>query len=208
VIRVLVVDDHPVVREGVAAILGDDPELQVVGSVATGEDALREAQTLHPDVVLMDARLPGMGGLEACSRLTKLCPRIGVVIMTTAPHEATAWRVFELGARGFVLKESDPSVYRDATHAAAAGERYADPHIAPKLDALSSGRRAKGPFGLTIQEMRVVELLPLGLTNAEIGKRLGVSEDTVKTHLRNAMRKLSAKDRAEAASIAIREGLA
>jgi two-component system NarL family response regulator len=108
-----------------------------------------------------------------------------------------------------VLKESEPSVLRQAVRQVANGETYADPRIAAKLVAFATkGRRTKGPFDLTLQEMRVLEKLPKGLTNRQIGGELGISEDTVKTHLSNALRKIKAKDRAEAAAFAVREGLA
>jgi DNA-binding NarL/FixJ family response regulator len=118
-------------------------------------------------------------------------------------------QAFAAGAKGFVMKESQPAVLRDAVRVVSQGETFTDPRVGAKLVALASrNRRAKGPFGLTIQEMRVVEQLPRGLTNREIGSELGIAEDTVKTHLRHALRKLNARDRVEAAAIALREGLA
>jgi DNA-binding NarL/FixJ family response regulator len=118
-------------------------------------------------------------------------------------------RAFAAGAKGFLVKESDPEVLRQALRMVAAGNTFVDPQVAGKLVAVATkGRRARGPYGLTLQEMRVLELLPKGLSNREIGTELSVSVETVKTHVRNAMRKLQVGDRAEAAAIAIREGLA
>ncbi len=208
-IRVLIVDDHPVVREGIVAILGDDPDIQVCGQASSGEEALELVEDTRPDVVVMDSRLPGISGAEACLRIANRLPSARVIIVTSFPNEGAMMAAFEARARGFLLKGSEPAVIRQAVRTVADGGTYTDPRLAARLVALASrGRRAKGPFDLTLQEMRVVELLPRGMTNRELGKALGVSEHTIKTHLYNAMHKLGAKDRAEAAAIALREGLA
>lgn len=207
-IRILVVDDHPVVREGLIAIL-DEPDLAVCGQAGDGAEALAQAARLRPDVVVLDVRLPGATGLEVCAELTQRIPGAHVVMLTSFPNDGVVMSAFAAGARGFVLKESDPTVIRQAVRTVADGSTFADPKVAGKLVALATrGRRAKGPFDLTLQEMRVLELLPRGLTNHEIGDRLGIGENTVKTHLRNVMRKLGARDRVQAAAIALREGLA
>lgn len=208
-IRILVVDDHPVVREGLVAVLSDEPDFTVVGQAESGEGALSEAAWLAPDVVVLDLRLPGISGPETCERLRVRHPHAKVVILTSFPHDGAMMSAFGAGAKGFVLKESEPTVLRQAVHTVAKGDTYADPRIAAQLAAVATkGRRAKGPFGLTLQEMRVLEKLPQGLTNREIGRDLGISYETVKSHLSSAMQKLSARDRAEAAAIAMREGLA
>ena len=207
-IRVLIVDDHPVMREGIAVVLEADPDIQVVGRAATGEDAVRQTRELRPAVVVMDSQLPGISGHEASVRLRTIHSPAAVVITATSPHEATVWKAFDAGAKGFLLKESEPGIYRDAVRTVARGETFVDPRALTKLTALSGGRNARGPFDLTVQELRVVQLLPQGLTNAEIGTRLGITEATVKTHVRNALRKLKARHRAEAVAIAMREGLA
>ena len=208
-IRILVVDDHPVVREGLVALLGDEPDFVVTAEAASAAEALAEAVKARPDVVVMDVRLPDRTGVEACADLAGLVPGARVVMLTSFPNDGVMMGAFAAGARGFVLKESKPAVIRQAVRTVAEGGTYADPKIAGKLVALASReRRAKGPFDLTVQEMRVLELLPRGLTNNEIGERLGIGENTVKTHLRNLMRKLDARDRVEAAAIALREGLA
>lgn len=208
-IRILVVDDHPVVREGVAAVLSDDPEFTVVGQVGTAEQALEELDRAEPEVVVLDIRLPGMNGTEACELITQRHPRVRVVALTSFANESTMLAAFAAGAKGFAVKESEPNVLRQAVRTVTSGGIYIDPRIAGKLVTLATkGRRAKGPHGLTLMEMRVADLLPKGLTNREIGRQLGISEQTVKTHLRNLMRKLGARDRTEAAALAQREGLA
>lgn len=207
-IRIVVVDDHPVVREGLVAVLSDEPDFKVVGQAETGEGALAEAARLVPDVVVLDLRLPGISGLETCERLALRHPGVRVVMLTSFPHDGALTGAFAAGARGFVLKESKSTILRQAVRAVAAGDTYADPRVAAKLVAIAQGGRAKGPFDLSLSEMRVLEKLPQGLTNREIARDLGVSYDTVKSHLRSAMHKLNAKDRAEATAIAMREGLA
>lgn len=208
-IRVLVVDGQPVVREGLLSILSEDPGIVVCGQAGSAADALAEAVRLRPHVVVLDGRIPGATGVEMCADLATRVPATRVVMLTSFPNDGVMMNAFAAGARGFVLKESEPRVIRQAVRSVAEGATYADPKVAGKLVALATrGRRAKGPFDLTLQEMRVLELLPRGLTNHEIGDRLGIGENTVKTHLRNLMRKLNARDRVEAAAIALREGLA
>ena len=208
-IRILLVDDHPVVREGIAAVLSDEADFVVVGEVASGEQALNKLDSCDPDVVVLDYRLPGMNGTEACEAVLRRRPNARVVILTGFPNEATMLGAFNAGARAFVVKESDSVVLRQAIRTVMSGNTFIDPRAAGRLVQLATkGRRAKGPFGLTVQELRVVALLPKGFSNREIGEHLGVSEQTVKTHLHHALRKLNARDRAEAAAIATKEGLA
>lgn len=208
-IRVLIVDGQPVVREGLISILASDPGLVVCGQAGTAPEAVAEAVRLSPHVVVLDGRIPGATGVELCAELAARAPSARVVMLTSFPNDGVMVNAFSAGARGFVLKESDPAVIRQAVRSVAEGVTFADPKVADKLVALATrGRRAKGPFDLTLQEMRVLELLPRGLTNHEIGDRLGIGENTVKTHLRNLMRKLNARDRVEATAIALREGLA
>lgn len=208
-IRVLLVDDHPVVREGVATVLTQEPDVRIVGQAGSAEQMLQDVGQLCPDVLVIDVRLPEMDGIEACEVLRVSNPRIKTVVLTRFPNESMMLRAFSAGAKGFLVKESDPEIVRQAIRIVAEGGTFVDPKVARKLVILATkGRRAKGPFGLTLQEMRVVELLPKGLSNREIGSELCISQETVKTHLRHAMRKMQAADRAEAAAIAIREGLA
>ena len=207
-VRIVVVDDHPVVREGLTAVLSDEPEFKVVGQAESGEGAIASVVRLVPNVVVMDMRLPGISGIEACQRITRRHPSIRVVILATFPNGGAIARAFAAGATAFVLKRSELAELREAVRAVARGDQYIDPRLAPKVAAMASGdRRAKGPFDLTLMEMRVLEKLPLGMTNTEIGEALGIKQNTVKTHLRTAMYKIKAKDRAHAAAIAVREGL-
>lgn len=208
-IRIVVVDDHPVVREGLAAVLSDEPDFRIVGEADTGEKLLADFQRLVPDVVVVDLRLPGISGIETCQAIKRMRPDTRVIVLTSFPNDGAVMNSFVAGADGFVLKESEPAILRQAVREVVTGKSYVDPRIAGKLVAFADkGRRTKGPFDLTLQEMRVLEKLPKGLTNREIGVELGIAEDTVKTHLSNALRKIKAKDRAEGAAVALREGLA
>lgn len=208
-IRVLVVDDHPVVREGLIASLQLEPDIQVVGEAESSDKAMQVLGRLNPDVVLVDVRLGRTNGIDLCAEIVRRYPGIRVVALTTFPTEGTIMSAFSAGARGFVVKESTSAAFRQAVRAVAAGETFVDSRVGAKLVALATkGRRTRGPHGLTLQEMRVLELLPGGLTNRQIARELRISEHTVKSHLANAMRKIGAKHRSEAAAISQREGLA
>jgi DNA-binding NarL/FixJ family response regulator len=206
---VFITDDHPVVRQGIADLLSDEPDFVIVGEAANGEDLLREAGRLQPDVALVDVQLPGIDGYQACEQLRRRHPRIRVVILTTHTHERAMLAAFTAGARGFAVKSSSPEVIRQAVRSVAAGGTFVDPNVAHRLVALATkGRGANGPHNLTPAEMRVLELLPQGRRNREIAEALGVGEETVKTHVSHVLAKLGASDRAQAAAIAMREGLA
>ena len=203
---IVVVDDHPVVREGLIAVLSDEPDFRVVGEADTGEAALREVAGLRPRVVLLDTQLPTMPAQSVCDALLERHPEVRVVLAATFLDRWSIASMVASGAHGLVLKDSEPSTIRDAIRAVARNETYLDPRAAPRI----TGRRStsENPFGLTPRELTIVRLLPLGMTNRAIGAELWISEDTVKTHLKAILVKLAARDRAEAAAIAVREGLA
>jgi DNA-binding NarL/FixJ family response regulator len=208
-IRVFVVDDHPVVREGVVAILAAEDEISVVGQASSGEDALAALRTIETDVVVVDVRLPRMTGTELCASLRASSPRIRTVVFTSFPNEGAMVNALAAGAAAFLVKQANPDILRDAVRTVARGGTFVDPLLAPKLVSLATkGRKAKGPFGLTLTEMRVLELLPRGLSNRHIATELGVTEHTIKTHVQHVMRKLQVHDRAHAVAVAVREGLA
>jgi len=208
-IRLVIVDDHPIVREGLQSIVASEADMTVVGQFTTAEEALDAMARLQPDVAIVDVRLPKMSGVDACGLVLRRHPHVRVILLTSFPSEGAMVAALSYGAHGFLVKESDPSLLRQAVRAVAQGGTFIDPRIASKLvSRVTKTGTARGPFGLTLQEMRVLALLPGGLSNSEIGKELGVSESTVKTHVRNLMAKLRVQDRAQAASIAVREGLA
>jgi DNA-binding NarL/FixJ family response regulator len=204
-----ITDDHPVVRSGIADVLGDEPDFSIVGEAASGEQLLRDVVRLQPDVALVDVQLPGIDGYEACEQLRRRHPRVRVVMLTNYTHERALLAAFTAGARGFAVKSSSPEVIRHAVRSVAAGGTFVDPSVAHRLVALAiKGRTAKGPHNLTLAEMRVLEMLPQGGRNRDIAAALSVSEQTVKTHVSHLLAKLGARDRAHAAAIAMQEGLA
>jgi DNA-binding NarL/FixJ family response regulator len=161
------------------------------------------------DVVVLDVRLPEMNGIETCAALRAKHPKLKVILLTSFPNEGAIADAMAAGAKGFLVKTTDRTVLRQAVRAVVRGETFFDPQVASKVVSLKTrGRRARGPHDLTLMEMRVLKYLPRGLTNNEIGTELGVSAQTVKSHLSHAMHKLNARDRTQAAAVAIREGLA
>jgi two-component system response regulator DevR len=208
-IRVLVTDDHPVVREGITAILDADPNISVIGEAGSGEEAIAHIEVLHPDVVLLDLRLPRMSGINACLVIRRRFPRIGTLMLTaTATHSALK-ECMDAGAHGFVSKNVGPATLREAVYAVSRGATYVDAQLtAAECAGSAGGRRQVGVHGLTRQERRVLELLPSGLTNRGIGEHLGLGEATVKSHLYHAMQKLGLSTRSAAAALVEREGLA
>ncbi len=209
VTRIVLADDHPVVREGVSTVLSKEPNFRVVAEAPTAEQALVEVARHHPDVLVIDVRLGELDGIEACARVTQDFPAVRTLMLTRFAHESVLLRAFDAGAKGFLIKESEPETLRAAVRLVAEGLTYIDSKVAGKVvDLAAKGRKGKGPYELTLMEMRVLELLPKGISNREIGTELGISYETVKTHVRHVMQKLQVHDRSEAAAIAIREGLA
>jgi DNA-binding NarL/FixJ family response regulator len=206
-IRVVVVDDHPVVREGLTSILADVDDIQVVGVAATGAAALEVVARMRPDVCLTDLHLPDMTGIDLCAAIDRSHPEVRTILLSSRGDGLTFDAAFSAGARGFVLKSSDPGAITDAIRVVAGGDVVVDAVLTARGERTGNPGLAKGPFGLTAQELRVLEQLPRGLTNKGIGTVLNISEDTVKTHLKRILFKLRAHDRAEAVAIAHREGL-
>ena len=198
-IRVLLADDHPVVREGLHGMLAAEPDIEVVGEAASGPEAVVLAERLRPDVILMDLRMPGGDGVEAIRRL----PGTTVVVLTTYDSDADILRAVEAGAAGYLLKDTPRAVLADSVRAAARGETVLAPAVAGRL----LGRmRVEPSEQLTARETEVLALVALGLTNAEIGRRLYVAEATVKTHLLRACGKLGVSGRTAAVTKAIETG--
>jgi DNA-binding NarL/FixJ family response regulator len=204
VIRLLVVDDHPVVRAGMVAVLGEEPDLEVVGEAADGAQALALVPRLRPDVVLMDLRMPVMDGAEATRRLAADPGSPHVLVLTTYDTDADIVRAVEAGARGYLLKDAPTAVLTDAIRRAARGETVLAPPVAARL-----ADRLRAPSGpeLTGREVEVLGLVARGLSNADIGRRLFIGEATVKTHLIRAFAKLGVADRTAAVAEAHRRGL-
>lgn len=206
-VRILLVDQRPVMREGLAAVLGEEPNLRFVGYSTTAKQATAATAQLLPTVVIVGSRLGDITGFRLTTELVGACRSTRVLHFETRADDLAVDSAFEAGARGYVLETADVSVIRMAVQSVAMGEVFLDPRIAARRATFNGSRMAKGPWGLTRQELRVLDHLPRGLTNRAIGDSLNVSEDTVKTHLRGIFFKLKAHDRAEAVAIALRAGL-
>lgn len=203
-IRILVVDDHPVVRAGMVALLGEVEDFDIVGEAATGAEALAVVPRLTPDVVLMDLRMPVMDGAEATARLRGLEGAPEVLVLTTYDTDADIVRAVESGARGYLLKDTPPTVLADAIRRAAAGETVLAPPVAARL---AERLRAPARVELTPRELDVLRAVARGLSNAEVGRELFIGEATVKTHLLRIFAKLEVTDRTAAVTAAYRQGL-
>lgn len=199
-IRLLVVDDHFVVRSGVVASLALEDDLEVVAEAETGEQALAIYRDKQPDVVIMDLRLPGKNGIETTAELIKAFPAAKVLIFTTYDGDEDIYRATQAGAFGYLLKSSPRAELLTAVRALAKGERFMPPAISARLAA-----RVAGP-DLSPRELEILQLIGRGLSNKEIGAQLFISEDTVKRHISNLFVKLKVNDRAQATAEAIRRG--
>jgi DNA-binding NarL/FixJ family response regulator len=213
VINVLIADDHPVVRSGLAGMLAAEPDLNVLGEAENGEQAVAMAAALRPDVVLMDLRMPGTDGAAATARLSREQPDVRVLILTTYDTDTDILRAVEAGAIGYLLKDASRSELADAVRAAARGETVLAPAAAASLRSRvrtqvggSAPVRPPSP-ALTAREVQVLELVAEGRTNAEVGKALYIGEATVKTHLLRVFGKLGVDDRTAAVTAAMRLGL-
>ena len=204
VIRLLVVDDHPVVRAGMVAVLGEESDFEVVGEAANGAEALGLVPRLRPDVVLMDLRMPVMDGAEATARITAEPDAPHVLVLTTYDTDADIVRAVEAGARGYLLKDAPTGVLADAIRRAARGETVLAPPVAARL---ADRLRAPARPELTARELEVLGLVARGLSNADIGRELFIGEATVKTHLIRAFAKLGVTDRTAAVTAAYGSGL-
>jgi two-component system, NarL family, response regulator LiaR len=206
-IRVLLVDDHPVVRQGLRALLSTQDGIDVVGEAGDGEAAVAAADRLSPDVVLMDVVMPGMDGVEALRRIGERRPQTRVVMLTSYADERQAMEAVDAGASGFLLKDASPRDVASAIRAAHRGEAVLHPSVAAKL--LAERRRPPAAHAdLTARELEVLRLIARGLQNKQIATELHVSEKTVKTHVSAILRKLDVTDRTQAAMYAVRERLA
>ena len=212
-IRVLLADDHPVVRRGLAALLGTLDDFEVVGEAEDGESAVREAQLCRPDVVLMDVRMPGMDGVEATRRIRKAVPDVAVLVLTMYDDDATVFTAMQAGAQGYLLKGAEQDEIADGIKAVARGQAIFGPGIAARLlqhFANPPVAEAVGdePFpGLTAREREVLGLLSQGRRTAEIAETLHLSPKTVSNNLTTIFAKLEVTDRTSAMLRARERGL-
>lgn len=200
-IRLLIVDDHPVVRAGLSSMLGMHPELAVLRSVSSSEEALVCLDTLQPDILLLDLRMPGMGGIGMLRSLKTRAAAPKVIVLTSYETDEDIYRAAEAGARGYLLKNTPEEEMLRAIHAVHAGQRFFPPTIAARL----AERVAR--TSLTARESEILELLAKGLTNRQIGNTLSISEHTARNHVNSIIEKLGASDRTEAVITALQQGL-
>lgn len=209
-IKVLLVDDHPIVREGLKAHLATQPDLQVVGEAANGQEALRLAREVLPDVVLMDLTMPQMNGLEAIARLPKKTPRAKVLVLTMHENKEYIAQSIRLGARGYLRKDTSPAELVRAIKAVHAGEVFLNP-AASRVVADEFQRGDKAPASepplLSDREREVLVLIAEGLSNKEVADRLGIGVRTAETHRERLMRKLNIRTVAGLTKFAVARGL-
>jgi len=200
-IRILVVDDHPILREGVAAILEDRDDMELVGEARDGAEAIEKFRALQPDVTLMDLQMPGMGGVEAIKAIRAEQPSACIVVLTTYDGDVQAVRALKAGAMGYLLKSSLRTEMLDAIHSVSQGRRYLHRNIADEiaLHILDDG--------LSEREVAVLQLVAIGKANKQIAFELGISEETVKGYLKAIFTKLNVADRTHAVTIAARRGI-
>jgi DNA-binding NarL/FixJ family response regulator len=199
-IRILLADDHPVVRDGLAAMLATQPDFEVVGEAGTGAEAVAEAARLRPDVVLMDLEMPELDGIEAIRRLRAADPSVQVVVLTAFDTDERIVGSLQAGAQGYLLKGAPRAEIFAAIRTVSAGGALIPPVVASKL--LRQVRAAESPDALTAREIEVLALVAAGLANKEIAERLSITERTVKFHVSSVLSKLGVKNRTQAARLA------
>lgn len=204
-IRILIADDHPIVRQGLRTYLGMDPELEVVGEATDGAEAVRLAHDLRPDLVLMDLLMPVMDGITATAAIRRELPDTEVLALTSVVEDQLVVNAIQAGAIGYLLKDTEVTDLRRAIRAAAAGQVQLSPEIAAKL--MHEIRGPAKPDMLTAREEDVLRLVARGYSNKEIGHTLGVSDTTVKSHVSSILGKLGLPSRTQAALYAVRVGL-
>jgi DNA-binding NarL/FixJ family response regulator len=206
-IDILVVDDHPLFRQGVVNSLEMVPDFHVVGETSSGEEALTLALSLMPDVVLLDVSMPGWNGIVTAEKIALACPATAIVMLTAADDKDKLLAALKAGARGYVLKGVSAKELADVVRSACAGDVYVSPTIAAEmLVSLTKGKAPDPLQELTERERSILELIGTGLTNREIGEKIFLSEKTIKHYVTNILQKLQVRSRVEAALLATRHG--
>lgn len=200
-IRLLIVDDHPLMREGIAAVVQRQPDITVVGEAVNGAEAVERFRSLQPDVTLMDLQMPGMDGLQAIQAIRGICRQARILVLTTYQGDVQAWRALKAGAAGYMVKSTLRSALLDAVRSVHAGGRWVPAEVALEL------ARHAGDEMLTDREVDVLRHIAQGHSNREVGAMLSVSEDTIKARVKSILSKLNARDRTHAVTLAVQRGL-
>ena len=209
-IRLLIIDDHEMVREGLKAMLVAEPDFEIVGDAANAEQALELIERLRPDVVLLDIRLPGVSGIDLCSNVTSPYPQTAVIILTTFAEESLVAQCIQAGARGFIVKDIERFDLKRSIRAVARGEAVIDSKAAVAV--LAQLRRAPqvsqepSPEPLSTQQIVILRLIAQGLSSREIATQLYLSENTVKGYVQEILHRLGVKNRTEAVMVAVKQG--
>jgi len=201
VLGILCVDDHPLVRKGIAAILANEKDMKLIAEAGSGAEAVEAFRQFHPDVTLMDLRMPAMDGIETTKEIRKLDPEAKIIALTSYDGDQEIYRALEAGVRGYILKESVHTEIVRAIRVVQSGKRLMPPEVAERLS------EHFPQVALTPREIEVLQHVAKGLGNKEIGVRLGTAAGTVKMHLQNILSKLGASDRTHAVTLAIRRGI-
>jgi len=200
-IRILVVDDHPIVRQGVAGLVGGQPDMSIVGQASNGREAIQQFRAHHPDVVVMDLQMPEMNGLDALMAIRDEVPEARIIMLTTYAGDAQVLRAMKAGARGYLLKSALHKELLEAIRAVHSGRKSLS------ADASFEVAEHATDDALTPAEVRVLQLIAQGNANKEIAEQLSLSEETVKGQVRNILSKLGARDRTHAAMIGLKRGI-
>lgn len=209
-IRLLIVDDHEMVREGLKAMLVAEPDFAIVGEAATAAQAFTQVEQLHPDIILLDIRLPDMSGIEVCRRVTEQYPNSAVIILTTFTDEALVAQCVQAGARGYIVKDIERFDLKRSIRAVARGEAAIDSKAAVAV--LAQLRRTQtvssqpAPEALSPQQIVILRLVAQGLSSREIATQLYLSENTVKGYVQEILHRLGVKNRTEAVMVAVKQG--
>jgi DNA-binding NarL/FixJ family response regulator len=200
-IRILAVDDHPLLREGIAALIAAEPDMQLVGDCSNGRQAIQQFRALRPDVTLMDLQMPEMSGLEAIIAIRSEFPTARIIVLTTYPDDAHARRALKAGASGYLVKNLAHRQLLDTIRSVHAGRKVLSPEVSMNLATHATDEQ------LTSAEIEVLRQIAAGNGNKQIADSLGITEDTVKGRVRSILSKLNAKDRTHAATIGLKRGI-
>jgi DNA-binding NarL/FixJ family response regulator len=207
--KILIADDHPVVREGLVTMLSRENDIEVVGEAQNGKVAIEKARELKPDIVLMDLRMPEVDGIEAIRRIKSENPQVKFIVLTTYDNDEYIFKGIEAGARAYLLKDAPRAELFKAIRAVSRGESLIEPAIAGKvLDRFAElSRQTQSPEALSERELEVLTLIAKGTSNKSIATNLNIGESTVKTHIQSIFHKLNVSDRTEAVTEAIKKGI-